>query len=321
MSEQFEQDVDKYLEAFEPWYKEVAATAPDGVPKGAIAGGLTVLERLKTIDSVSIADHVAPGGTQIAGASGVRVKSILAKFEEHRPFASEGGRTNRGLVRQMTQMLERLKAVDLPPVSPERTAILTALQEYLVERVREFHNRKRLEIAFDPADLTLKVIAEVLAAARLTGKEGPVAQHLVGAKLQLRYPEKTISNYSYSTADRQLGRAGDFVVGDTVFHVTVAPMQGVYDKCLANLKSGLRPMLIVPERLWVGARQYAEGVGHGRIGVLSIEGFVSQNVDEIAEFCSRNRGGETRKLFEIYNNRVDEVEADKSLMIEIPINL
>lgn len=65
----------------------------------------------------------------------------------------------------------------------------------------------------------------MLAEARQTGKEGPAAQHLVGAKLALRFPDMKVSNASYSTADDQSGRLGDFQIGDTSFHVLEAKGQ------------------------------------------------------------------------------------------------
>jgi len=81
-----------------------------------------------------------------------------------------------------------------------------------------------------------------------------VAQHLVGAKLEFRFPELAIGNESYSTADRQLGRPGDFLIGDVAFHVTVAPMPQLFDKCVVNVKEGYRPLLLVPDRTLSGAR-------------------------------------------------------------------
>ena len=120
--------------------------------------------------------------------------------------------------------------------------------------------------------------------ARETGKVGPVAQHLVGAKLQLRFPTETISNESYSTADDQLGRPGDFFVGSTVFHVTVAPMPPVFDKCIKNLEDGYRVYLLVPERELSGARYNAENKAPGKIAVESIESFVGQNIEELSFF-------------------------------------
>jgi len=189
-------------------------------------------------------------------------------------------------------------------------------------RVRSGIRRERLNVAFDPSVTTAKFLADLLTTARHKGKEGPVAQHLVGAKLQLRYPELQIENESYSTADQQLGRAGDFLVGDTAFHVTVVPMPGMYEeRCQHNLQKGLRPYLLVPEEKVVGASQNCETVAPGRIAVRSIEAFVATNVEEISQFSSETLRRELRSLLRIYNDRVDAAEPDKSLLIEIPSNL
>jgi len=154
-----------------------------------------------------------------------------------------------------------------------------------------------------------------------TGKLGAVAQYLVGAKLQLRFPNIDVSNDSYSTADDQLGRQGDFLIGDTAFHVTVAPMPAVYDKCKSNLDGGYRVYLLVPEDKVVGARQNAELAAAGKIAVEAIESFVGQNVEELSAFSQKMLLTEFQKLLEICNKRVDAAESDKSMMIEIPANL
>ena len=161
----------------------------------------------------------------------------------------------------------------------------------------------------------------MLAAARETGKEGPVAQHLVGAKLQIRFPAMTISNESYSTADDQLGRPGDFYVGDTAFHVTVAPMNPVYEKCKLNLQDGLRVYLLVPNRILAAARENASSLLDGKAPFESIESFVSQNIEEISEFSIKNLSKGFRILIEEYNRRVDGIETDKSMLIDVPKNL
>jgi hypothetical protein len=96
----------------------------------------------------------------------------------------------------------------------------------------------KLTVPYDKDLATWHNIFNFLKTARKAGKEGPVAQHLIGAKLQLRFPDMPVSNESYSTADDQLGRPGDFHLGDTAFHVTVAPMPAVYEKCRSNLHEG-----------------------------------------------------------------------------------
>jgi hypothetical protein len=150
---------------------------------------------------------------------------------------------------------------------------------------------------------------------------GAVAQYLIGAKLQLRFPELKVSNDSFSTADDQLGRKGDFLIGDTAFHVTVAPMQAVYDKCKSNLDAGYRVYLLVPEDKVVGARQNAEVVAAGKISVEAIESFVGQNIEELSTFAQKKLLVRLLKLLQTYNERVDAAEADKSMLIEIPGNL
>ena len=53
----------------------------------------------------------------------------------------------------------------------------------------------------------------------------------------------------------------------------------------------------------------------------SIESFVGQNVEEMAAFSQDDLNTKFYELLAVYNKRVDEVEIDKSVMIEIPPNL
>lgn len=222
----------------------------------------------------------------------------------------------------ISRLLESLKTLNLDLVSPEeRNEILTALQAALVEKVREWHDRQRLTFSLDLSKTTWQIVREILDSARESGKEGPVAQYLVGANLQLRFPQIDVENFSYSTSDALQARPGDFFVGDTVFHITVAPIIGVYERCRANLRDGYRVYLIVPDRLAVGVQQNAEGAERGRIFVESIEGFIGGNLDEMSVFSRRDMIRQLRRLLEVYNMRVDAVETDKSMLIDLPPGL
>ena len=148
-----------------------------------------------------------------------------------------------------------------------------------------------------------------------------VAQYLVGAKLALRFPHLTVENFSFSTADAQLSRPGDFFLGDTTFHVTIAPSAAVFEKCLANLGQGYRVYLLVPERALIGARQNADAMMSEKIAVEGIESFVGNNVEELSEFSKDKLRDGFKRLFDKYNQRVDAVKDDKSLLLEIPHNL
>jgi len=212
------------------------------------------------------------------------------------------------------------RAEEVPPLSV-RAEALAALQRVLVDRIREWHNRQRLSFVFDPSKSTWQIVREILDRAREADKEGPVGQYLVGAKLQLLYPDVVVENFSYSTSDPQRGRSGDFLVGDTVFHVTVSPMANLFEKCQENLADQRRVYLIVPDRVLVGTRQNAEALEPGGIFVKSIEAFVGGNVDELSTFSRDNIIRQFRLLVTMYNQRVDAVETDKSMLIEVPPTL
>ncbi|MBI2868030.1 MAG: DUF4928 family protein [Chloroflexi bacterium] len=180
---------------------------------------------------------------------------------------------------------------------------------------------QRISIEFDPDLRASRFFEDVLDIASKQGKGNPVARHLVGAMLEMRFPQLTIENRPFSSANEQLGFAGDFRIGEAVFHVTVSPMSWIYQKCKRNLDDGLIVFLLVPEAATAGATQNADAVAPGQISVLSIESFLGQNIYEMAEFVEKEVRTEIRRLLETYNKRVSEVENDKSMLIDIPPNL
>lgn len=317
-------DTNQPLLAFEEWFKSLKIVKVNGGPaNGTIAATLVVLERLKNNYDLNFENHVVvEGKAQIKGAGVSAVTKILKKLGEDRPFLKEGGRTNRGgqgAIRPLFDSLTTLKLELLP--QEERNQILTSFQMFLVERVRDFHNRQKLKLVYDSKRSTWQIIHSLFEASYSEGKAGHFAQHLVGAKLQLRFPEVLVSNESASTADKPTKRSGDFEIGNTVFHVTVSPMEGVFRKCQENLKEGLKVYLIVPDGKLAAARQLAEQYCNGQIAVESLESFISQNIEEISVFASEKLKISMVNLIKLYNERVNAVEVDKSLMIELPSNL
>ena len=309
--------------AFQEWYEALRPRYGGTVPaKGTLAGALVVLERLQEKFDLSIDSHTAKGGSQISGAGRAGVKGILNRFNENRPFLQEGGRTNRGLRGDIKRLLEAIAVARLDRMpQAKRNQILRELQEIIVSKIREYYDLQRLEITYDPSKSMWQAICDLLDVARDSGKDGPVAQYLVGAKLQLRFPDLDIGNESLSTADIQLGRHGDFYVGNTVFHVTISPTPSLYEKCTRNIKDGLKVYLLVRDKDVIGTRQNAENTAPGRISVEAIEAFVSQNLDELATFSNEGRTEQFKQLLSIYNRRVDATETNKSIMIEMPPNL
>lgn len=311
---------DKLFAEFRVWYDALPRprTAGSAPAKGTIAVGLVLLERLKTNFDLDLASHLAPGGAQIQGASGAAVKNILAAFGETRPFVSEGGRTNRGTPAIAESLLNAIRAAGLEALpDDERRTALDDLQEMLVEKVREFHNQERLKPIYDPSQSTRQFISDLLALAEETGKLPPVAQYLVGAKLQLRFPEMEVRNESYSAADAPSGQPGDFVVGDTTFHVTVAPTPGHYEKCKRNLQEGRRVFLLVPDSVLAGTRQNAELAAPGQIAVESIESFVANFIELKAQFSAVTVESLIWQLCEQFNALVAKWTPDEWLTLKV----
>lgn len=191
---------------FLDWYSSLKVVkANNGPANGSIATALVVLERLKKEDyDLDFGAHVAEGGMQIKGASGAAVAAILKEFGEERPFAKEGGRTNRGGPAEIKSLLEALKILKLENESQDaRNNALHSMIKFLVDRVNDFYNRQKIKLTFNPSLSTWYIVHNLLAEATSEGKAGYVAQHLVGAKLELRFPNIEVSNEGGSTGDLQ----------------------------------------------------------------------------------------------------------------------
>lgn len=165
------------------------------------------------------------------------------------------------------------------------------------------------------------VVADILdvAARRPDQQVGVVAQHLVGAKLELRFPTLQVGRDRANAADRQTRREGDFQLGNTAFHVTVAPSQKLVARARENLNDGFRPVMLVSEGKVPFARGLFESEGmQSRVGVQSIETFVGTNVEEMGGFEAQDIRAGAARLVRRYNERIDACEVDKSLMIKEP---
>ena len=75
------------------------------------------------------------------------------------------------------------------------------------------------------------------------------------AKLQLRFPSEKIGTDHANATDLQAGDAGDFQIGDTKFHVTVASMEHLIERCEENLRYGFRPIILTVDRRRLQAAQ------------------------------------------------------------------
>lgn len=313
---------EKALAALIEWYDSRRPSAEREPERYVVCAGLAVLELMRDKFPLDRSDYITEKNQ--VKTSGPLIKSILGRYGEFRIYAKEGARTTRGTVPAAVAFVGKFNLIDeiRQLADPDRRKLIDDIQRWLADKAREYFNRKTIDLEIKLDKPGAQIIGDIIAKARDRQQMGPVAQHLVGAKLALRYPELNVENYSFTTADQQTGRSGDFLVGDTVFHVTVAPAQAVIDKCAENIRHGYRAILLVLESKLVLARSYAENAGLlEKIGIHAIEEFVGQNVEEISEFKKARLAEELRRLFELYNERVAQAETDLSLLIEIPENL
>ncbi|MBI3655867.1 MAG: DUF4928 family protein [Acidobacteria bacterium] len=315
--------ISKSLEVLKEWYDGERPSADEPPDRYVVCAALALLERMREVFPLREEGYITEGNQVRTG--GPQIKAILGRFGENRTYSKEGGRTTRGTrpaAERFADWLNGVKEISSLADS-ERKQVAHALQEWLVEHpVKEFFSRQRISVEINLERPGPQIVSDLLKAAVKKKVAGAVAQHLVGAKLSLRFPHLIIGNFSFTTADEQLGRHGDFVIGDTVFHVTFAPMPPVVDKCNHNLRNGYRSIILVPESRVPAAVAIADQVGlKNRIGILSIESFVGQNLEEMGEFSRSGLAANVESLLKKYNERVKQAETDHSILIEIPENL
>lgn len=316
------------IAAVAPWY-EGKRNSNASVDSNVMCAGLYVSEFLA--DAFPLTPKIYAADTQVRGASGAKAKALLADHDETRKFTTEGGRTSRKTIRHAEALVDIVNDVGstvgldaLPPI--DRSAVARLLQAWFVQRVKDdFFDRKKISAEIDPSWSIRAVVANLIAAGRERGGNaaGAIVQHLVGAKLQIRFPDETINVESYTTADQQTGRAGDYQIGDTAIHVTMSPGLAVFQgRCAENLRNGFRPRVLVPKDELARAEIHAEDAGiANKVAVQSIEDFVGTNIEEVAGFRRDNVRVELRRLLEYYNQRIDVAESDLSLKVEIPEHL
>lgn len=261
---------------------------------------------------------LAPRKGQVKGLSPTRLKRILAGHGIHKTLAKEAGRTSRGSVDNMRKFVSLLNELD-------KAGLLDfpSIQEFWINEVRTYFDRQPLTVDIDSAKSYAQFVRDLVRQVRKRDAEvrgststGAVMQHLVGSKAEVVLGHQ-LEHHGYSVADEQIGRAGDFLVEDTAIHVTVAPTEALAAKCLANLKSGKRALIITLEEKVSVANGLLENLGiHERVDVVSLEAFMTSNLSELGGFKMSGGKDALQKIIGRYNELIAAHETDQSLRIE-----
>ncbi|MBV2182413.1 MAG: DUF4928 family protein [Castellaniella sp.] len=291
-----------------------------GLSKGSLSLAL-ILTRMAAAKDFPLdkAEFVTAKGGQVAGLGGGAVKKILASHGVERILSTEGGRTSRGNMERMSAYVDVLNSLHADGVLD-----LEAGERYWVERVHAYFDAMPFTFKLDPARSLRACVRDLLAQAierqrEVTGTmyAGAVMQHLVGAKLDL-VTKGAVMQHGFSVADAPSNRAGDFLIGDVAIHVTTAPGEALVRKCIANLQTGLRPLIITTDDGVGGAKALAKQAGvEDRLDVIEIEQFIATNVYEWSIFERNARPSAVSDLIDRYNAIIARCETDPSLRIEL----
>ena len=183
---------------------------------------------------------------QVSGLSRQAVQKVLAKHGINRVLAEEGGRTSRGSIERMSTYVKFLNDLE-----EDGLLDFDAIENWWIERVRLYFASKPFKIRIDASKSLRSIISHLIDAAFTRQKDnvgtmiaGTVIQHLVGAKLTIALPGEDVQHSGASVADAPTHRKGDFLIGNTVIHVTTAPSEALIRKCCDNLDENLRPLIV-----------------------------------------------------------------------------
>ncbi len=311
-----------YLEAAKSWYE--SERAKNGSMNTNVMNAGLIVSRMMA-DGIPITDArlYSDGKSQVRGLSGSTISKILEQHGETRIFTREGGRTSRGTIFLAAAFRDVLNNTQVPGNDHIDAAFVSSqLEAFFTQCVRlDYFDKQRITVDLDYTKPVSAVVNDILQAAaeRSDKPTGAVLQHLIGAKLQLRFPDVEIGTDRANAADLHTDREGDFQVGTTAFHVTTAPMEKLISRCVENKRAGYRPVILTLESKVIAARQMADNVGMSeQISVQAAETFIGNNIEEIAIYDGDKIREGLARLIRTYNTRIDEIEIDKSLMIDEP---
>lgn len=322
---------------FEKWCAQHSESNSELPLRGRLYGAIIVLSNLEQqvwfFTELSQAISTDPGkffsDRSIRNHTTNRLSSVLRSHgREYLIPPSDGGESGRTSGATKRAGLDLIKLVrtaleNAPEGELERQGNL--LVSYLYEKIFSLLDRYYLlggiDIPFNASESISTYISKLLEAHRTNA--GALLQHLVGAKLELRFQGQpvTIAHHSSATADVQTGRLGDFEIGSTVFHVTKRANDGHYRKAKQNADNGRKVYLLTPENVLLGTKNFAEQSCQGfskKVNIFSVEQFLVQNLDELAVFERDNALRQLKILLEKYNELITRYENDQSLKIVIP---
>lgn len=303
----------KSREAIDKWL--ASCTRSGKIARNTVAMGIVVLDHLNKRCPLSRDDVISSGG-EVSGARSGLARTLQAHGIPDNYLKEVTTRQGHQDGQRLFEELEWGISLAAMP-EEERAVLLRELIEVFRAHADLWLKRQNLKLALDRSQAPATWITTIVENAK--GRSGGIVeQQLVGAKLERRFKQISIPNHPAHAADKQTSRVGDFAIARLVYHVTASPSRAVLQKCVANIRAGLHPVLLVPREQENKARVLAQDEAIDKtLTILSIEDFVACNILELATEEQKDFFSVLREMIEIYNRRLSEVETDLSLQIEV----
>lgn len=202
-----------------------------------------------------------------------------------------------------------------PPA--ERDALILEAIELIRQEILAIVGQKPVTLPSNVFGHTGKFIPALLEAVT-NRSNGRVEQAIVGAKLQLRFPDEEVAaNVGYA-GDRQTGREADYEVGQLRVIVSVTPGAGHFESARLLADEDREVYLVVSEKASQSAKNRIRKMGYeGPVIVMSVSEYVTSNMKEIGQQLHLSSREMCLRLVSEYNRRVG-VERDHSLQVVLP---
>lgn len=312
---QQEQILSEAMQRLNDWLE--SCTRKGKLSRNTIAVGLVALHHLKTAENLPLRrEAVLSKGGEIRQARGEGIKQILNDYGLGAGFLKEV--TSRQAPQDGQRLFESLEwggvFVGLPKQA--RDAIINQLATMLLQKAQEQLQREAVRLKIDQNQSPAAWLRQIVEATRDRSR-GVVEQHIVGAKLETRFPEQDFPALPAHAADAQTGRAGDYELklesSSVIIHVTAHPSSALIEKCRENLRNRQTPLILTLREKEQNAIALAEDQQLAdQIAVIPIEHFVATNIIEIASQRRCALVDVLRAIIDVYNRRVEEAETDHS---------
>lgn len=335
-----EKDKDSIKENFKDWCFEHKDSYTNLPIKGRLYGALIVLYNFSInsesspwgfkntlkVNSTDKGDHFGDRSIKNHTSHKIRLTlTQLGRTDLIPNFGGESGRTSTGTKRagfDIIQIVNRhVKKYLSSDYRIQGIACVELLTSLVLIELDRHAKMGGIEVAYSPNETIANFLSKIILFP--ASNSGAILQHLVGAKLEMRYeskPDVIIKHHNSSTADYQINRKGDFDIGNSVIHVTKSPNIDHFRKALSNAKSGRTTYILIPSDR-MGLSDSAKDLDKdykSKVNIFSIEQFLAQNIDEISLFRKEISFHQLRKLLIKYNELIDFYENDSSLKIIIP---